>query len=195
MTLAIPILETERLLIRPFIMDDLENYHQINVAVGWVDEEKTAEANLQARREWLEWAVRNHEQLARLYQTPYGDRAVVLKATKALIGSCGLVPLTLPMAQLSGFGGKADSLASAEMGLFWIIDPAHQRQGYAAEAAAALIDYAFQTLRLDRIVATTEFTNEASMGVMRRLGMQIERNPYPEPPWLQVVGVLANGRK
>jgi hypothetical protein len=30
------------------------------------------------------------------------------------------------------------------------------------------------------------------MGVMRKLGMHLERNPYPEPPWLQVVGVIEN---
>jgi hypothetical protein len=28
--------------------------------------------------------------------------------------------------------------------------------------------------------------------VMRKLGMRIERNPLPEPPWLQIVGVLDN---
>jgi hypothetical protein len=27
---------------------------------------------------------------------------------------------------------------------------------------------------------------------MRKLGMRIEKNPYPEPPWLQVVGILDN---
>ncbi len=29
-----------------------------------------------------------------------------------------------------------------------------------------------------------------SMGVMRKLGMRIERNPLAGPPWLQVVGIL-----
>jgi hypothetical protein len=28
--------------------------------------------------------------------------------------------------------------------------------------------------------------------VMRKLGMWVEKNPRPEPPWLQVVGVLEN---
>jgi hypothetical protein len=39
-------------------------------------------------------------------------------------------------------------------------------------------------------VATTEHANIASIGVMRKLGMRIERNSLSEPPWLQVVGVL-----
>ncbi|MGH2520966.1 MAG: GNAT family N-acetyltransferase, partial [Anaerolineales bacterium] len=64
--------------------------------------------------------------------------------------------------------------------------------GYATEAARALIGYAFRELNLRRIVATTDYTNEASIAVMRRLGMRIEKNPYPEPEWFQVVGVLEN---
>ena len=31
---------------------------------------------------------------------------------------------------------------------------------------------------------------EAEGGVMRKLEMTVERNPYPEPGWLQVVGIL-----
>lgn len=81
-----------------------------------------------------------------------------------------------------------------EVGL-WAIDPQHQRQGYAAEAAQAMITFAFQQMRLRRILATTEYENIASQNVMRKIGMQITRNPLPEPPWLQVVGVLENGVK
>ena len=66
------------------------------------------------------------------------------------------------------------------------------RHGYASEAAQALIDYAFQELRLKRIVATTSYDNIGSMGVMRKLGMRVEENLLGEPPWLQVVGVLEN---
>jgi GNAT superfamily N-acetyltransferase len=84
-------------------------------------------------------------------------------------------------------------LTTPEFGLFYAITPTLQGQGYATEAAQALVDYAFQHLRLKRIVATTTYENAASMGVMRKLGMRFERNPYPEPPWLQVVGVLENG--
>jgi hypothetical protein len=43
---------------------------------------------------------------------------------------------------------------------------------------------------LGRVVATTEFTNVRSQAVMRKLGMRILRNPEPEPPWFQTVGVL-----
>ena len=55
-----------------------------------------------------------------------------------------------------------------------------------------MIDYAFRELRLRRIVATTTRENVPSIRVMRNVGMSIEENPYPDPPWLQVVGVLEN---
>jgi predicted acetyltransferase len=70
------------------------------------------------------------------------------------------------------------------------MSPAYQRQGYTTEAVHAMVSYAFGTLKLKRIVATTTHNNAGSMGVMRKLGMRIERNPYLDPPWLQVVGIL-----
>ena len=30
----------------------------------------------------------------------------------------------------------------------------------------------------------------ASIGVMRAIGMTIEENPFPEPTWFQIVGIL-----
>ena len=82
--------------------------------------------------------------------------------------------------------------ATVEVGLYWSVVPEQQRRGYATEAASALVDYAFETLRLARILATTDYDNSASIGVMRKLGMRIERNPLPEPEWLQIVGVLVH---
>jgi hypothetical protein len=55
-----------------------------------------------------------------------------------------------------------------------------------------MIEYAFKHLRVKRIIATTEYANVASQGVMRKVGMKLTRNPYQEPPWLQVVGLLEN---
>ena len=79
---------------------------------------------------------------------------------------------------------------TAVFGLFYAISPSYQCQGYASEATQALVNYAFQQLNIKRIIATTDYDNTGSMGVMRKLGMRIERNPLKEPPWLQVVGIL-----
>ena len=67
---VMPVLETERLVIRPFVMGDLGAVHQVYVAIGWVDAEATPEEQLEVRRHYVEWGVLNHEQLARLYQPP-----------------------------------------------------------------------------------------------------------------------------
>lgn len=192
--MRLPTLETKRLRIRPLRMDDLNDCHQLNVDIDWADKAVSEEENLKQRREWLEWTVRNYEQLALLYQPPYGERAVVLKESGRFVGLVGLVPLLAPFGQLPSFGGVEGSRFSAEVGLFWAVTPTLQRQGYAAEAARALVDHAFDSLKLGRILAGTQRGNTASIGVMRRLGMRIEENPYPEPPWFEVTGILEAGR-
>ena len=186
----IPVLESERLRIRPFQNTDLPYLFQIKQNIGWVDAEKTAEQQLLDEADYLEWAVRNERQLAQLGQPPYGDRAVVLKETDELVGSVGLVPCVDVYGQLPSLGGTANCLATAEVGLLWLIDPVYQGKGYASEAAQTLIDYAFGQMRLHRLIATTKYDNLASQAVMRKLGMAVERNPFPDPPWLQVVGIL-----
>ena len=182
--LNMPILETSRLYIRPFKPDDLE------ATAGFWEYPKIY------REELLAWSQAENKLLSRLHQPPYGDRAVVLKNTGRLIGSAGLVPCLNAFGLLPGFyatpSWPESCCNTTEMGLYYEFAPAYWRQGYATEAARGLIDYAFNTLRLERIIAETDFDNLASQGVMRRLGMQILRNPYPEPVWLQVAGVLKN---
>ncbi len=185
-------LDAPRLTIREFVMDDLALYHPIaNAGFG--------EISLDERRHWLEWQIMSYRALSELYQPPYGDRAIVLKQSGALIGSVGLVQSFSLFDRLPFFQTRRavhspalHKLMSPEMGLFWLIDPAHQGHGYATEAARALIDYAFTEMNLKRIVATTAYDNHASIGVMRKLGMIIERNPDTEPEWFQIVGILEN---
>jgi [ribosomal protein S5]-alanine N-acetyltransferase len=192
--MRMPPLRTERLLIRPLAMDDLEGIHRIlDVELAAADYDAAGAYALNERQQWLQWTILSYEELAKLYQPPYGDRAVVLKQTEQLIGACGFVPCLNAFGQLPAFHRAGDGVAarlySAEFGLFWAMSPAHQRQGYATEAATALIGYAFTELHLARIVATTTYENAASIRVMQKLGMRIERNPHPDPPWLQVVGI------
>ena len=188
-------LETERLLIRRFEPGDLPVIHRIMDQTFGDGSLVDDAAALRERREWLEWSILSEKWLAELHQPPYGDQAIVLKATGALIGSVGYVPLLMPFEQMPDLGGTlepAAARATAEVGLFWAIDPPHQRQGYASEAARAMIAHAFQSLRLKRILANTDFTNTRSQGVMLKLGMRLARNPWPQPSWLQVIGVLDN---
>lgn len=193
--MRVPTLETPRLLIREFEPGDLDAaFHLLDVELAEPGAEPGAEAR-DARRRWLDWTALAYGELAALHQPPYGDRAIVLRESGRLVGACGFAPVLAPLGQIPGFGpaGAAPSPGqrfTAEVGLYWAISPAHRRQGLATEAGRALIDYGLAELNLRRIVATTEHDNAASTGVMRRLGLRIERNPFPDPPWLQVVGWL-----
>jgi RimJ/RimL family protein N-acetyltransferase len=190
-------METERLIIRTFLPDDLQTIHRI-LDQTFSDGSKVDEPQaLLERQSWLQWNALNQVWLPRLEQPPYGDRAITLKATGAVIGAAGYVPLLDAFEQIPQLRSAqgAAGYSTPEVGLFWVIDPGHQRHGYATEAARALIDHAFKHLRLKRILATTEYANAASQGVMRKLGMELARNPLPEPPWLQVVGILQNDER
>lgn len=186
MRLDVPALTTDRLLLRPFTMADLDD------AVRVLDEEiygPAAAGARTAREGWLRWTVLSYEQLARLHQPPYGDRAVALRATGELIGAAGYTPCYHPFGQLGSFVQAPPMGHTAEVGLYWAIAPAHRGRGYAAEAGRALVEFAFAEMHLHRIVATTDYDNLPSQRVMAKLGMRLERNPLPGPPWLQVVGV------
>jgi RimJ/RimL family protein N-acetyltransferase len=189
-----PILRTGRLVIRPFVREDLDAVFQLyDVELADASMGNAGAQLREDRKVWLEWTLQGYRQLDHLYQPPYGDRAIVLADTGALIGACGFVPCLDEFDRIPGLRAteaSAAGRASAEVGLFYGLSPAHQGRGYATEAARALCDYAFQALRLAQIIATTSRDNAASVSVMRRLGMRIEENPFPEPPWLQVVGWL-----
>jgi RimJ/RimL family protein N-acetyltransferase len=182
---AMPPLITDRLIIRPFVASDLDAIHAALLDYHPLSRDE--------RAAWLRWSIDNVEQLAALYQPPYGDRAIARRDDNTVIGACGLVPAMGPFGLLPSFadippGRRAHYIP--QVGLFYALAPEARGQGYATETAQALIDYGFRAWNLDRIIAQTEADNEASMAVMRRVGMRVERNPEPEPEWFQVVGVI-----
>jgi RimJ/RimL family protein N-acetyltransferase len=190
----IPPLETERLLVRPLRPEDLDAVHRLYVELAGADLGHPPITEREEVRAWLRWTIDGYDQLARLYLPPYGDRAVILKATGELVGLVGNVPVLAPFGQIPALRGDADDVAArlytCELGLFWGVARAHRRRGYAVEAASALAEHDFEELELRRIVATTTLDNRASRAVMRGLGMRIVQNPDPDPPWFQIVGIL-----
>lgn len=59
-----------------------------------------------------------------------------------------------------------------EMEIGWRLLPRHWGNGYATEAARAMIAFGFDRLRLARIFSIADPRNAASVAVMRRLGMR-----------------------
>lgn len=84
----------------------------------------------------------------------------------------------------------------AEIG--WALGVEFRGQGYATEAARALVAYAFASLGLHRLQAETSITNTGSRGVMERLGMRQEAHlretTFRDGQWLDslIYGLLAN---
>jgi RimJ/RimL family protein N-acetyltransferase len=85
----------------------------------------------------------------------FGLYAVELKATGVAVGLCGLL--------------RRDSHPDVELGFAML--PRARGFGYTSEAAAATLEFAFNELHLQRIVAITAPHNGASMHVLERLGM------------------------
>ena len=179
-------LVTDRLAIRPFVLDDAAAFRRLlDEAFG-----QGSYGTEDTTRVLLEYNVLADKAHDALHQTPYGDRAIVLKSDGMLVGAVGFAPCLAPFGRLRSFAGI--SHRTPEVGLFWALFPEHWGKGYATEAARAMVSYGFDELELARIVATTENDNLRSIAVMRRLGMTIERNPSTEPHWFQTVGVLMN---
>jgi RimJ/RimL family protein N-acetyltransferase len=53
----------------------------------------------------------------------------------------------------------------------WRLDRPHWGHGYATEAAAAALTFAFEALQCEEVVSFTSLLNERSISVMQRLGM------------------------
>ena len=56
----------------------------------------------------------------------------------------------------------------------WTIRGDLRGNGYAAEAAKALADYAFEVLKADKLQAHCDSRNSASEKVMKKIGMELE---------------------
>lgn len=186
---GLPLLETERLRIRPFTLNDLDNLHTLYTSIGWVDEKETAAEQRHHRRQNLEWNIQNYAGLAALRQPPTGDRLIELKETGAFVGACGINTLWVPMGQLPSFGKQESARSQAEVSLMWAVLPELWGNGYATEAARSLMAVLFERGHLNRVVATTEHDNLASQRVMEKAGMRIEKNPFPDPSWFQTIGI------
>jgi RimJ/RimL family protein N-acetyltransferase len=193
-------LETKRLLIRPFSMDDLETAHQIlDLEMQW----DGANVSLQQRRHALQRYIVLAEwnDGSRLF----GSRGIFLKKTKQLVGLCGFHPWLWTPSQKALFWPELFrapetpdeyTFASFELSILYGLSNKHRGQGYATEAANVLIEYAFDTLEVKRIFADTTRSNIDSINVMKRVGMRIAYHPTrPDEEWPDgpaVVGCIEN---
>jgi RimJ/RimL family protein N-acetyltransferase len=144
------IIETNRLIIREFLADDAEGIFELN---SNADVMKYTGAPLMQNIAQATDFIANYKEYD-LYG--YGSWACIEKATANFIGAFGL--RYLPQKSTTGMGGLF-------LPQFW-------GKGYATEVAQACINYGFEKLGLDEIIALAAEDNKASVTVMKRLGME-----------------------
>ena len=88
----------------------------------------------------------------------FGMNIVEIAATGESIGVCGLV--------------KREALPDPDLG--YALLPAYCGQGYATEAAAAVLADARESLHIDRILAITNSDNAASIALLLKVGFAFE---------------------
>jgi RimJ/RimL family protein N-acetyltransferase len=91
--------------------------------------------------------------------------------------------------RLLGFTGLATSEFDAPfcpaVDIGWTLARDTWGLGYATEGAGAAMDFAFEVLRLEEVVAHTTSSNERSRAVMRRLGMTHDPDDDFDGPWYE----------
>lgn len=98
--------------------------------------------------------------------------AIVLRQTDELIGNCGI---------------RLEAPESHQADIGYELSPHHWGNGYATEAARALLKFGFTELSLHRIWSWCIADNIASAHVLQRLGMRLEgrlrQNEYFKGRW------------
>lgn len=150
----LPVLETERLILRKLHWDDTEDIFEyasdpeVPKYSSW-----SVHDSIEDTKNFLNAVMaqyKNHE------VAPWG---IVDKADKKLIGTCGFVDFMIE-------GNRAE-IGYALSRNYW-------GKGYMTEAVRAVIDFGFRTMQLNRIEARCNIENIASARVMEKVGMKFE---------------------
>ncbi len=149
------VLETERLVLRKVSIDDAEFVLELLNQPSFIRYigDRGVRNLADAGKYILDRLVASYE------QNGFGLYLVELKPDGTPIGISGLV--------------KRDTLPDADIGFAFL--PEYWSKGYAVESAAAVMKYARETLKLDRILAITSPDNEASAKLLGKIGLRFER--------------------
>ena len=148
------VLETERLTMREMGRDDASNLLGIfedPVAMRYYPSTK----GRRETQEWISWNLRSYE------EDGIGLWIVESKGSGRFLGECGLT-----MQEVEG-------VREPEVGYHFLRE--HWGQGFATEAAAASLEYGFDSKGYDRIICLPAADNLPSRRVAERLGMALER--------------------
>lgn len=149
-------IETERLILRPPTADDLPwilahmNTPAVMRHLGGVRLDATV-------------AERFASDIADVAETGSGRWIVWLRGEECRVGRCGLF-------RMSSEAAPEALCWQPEIG--WTLAERYWGQGYASEAARAVLDYGFDALGYSVIYSQTSASNAASTRLMERLGLE-----------------------
>ena len=149
-------IETERLVLRPFVLDDAEDVYEYlrEPLVSCFSDMKLD--SLAAARALMEERCKDREYCL----------AIVLKDCGKVIGEMEAHP---EPKDSDGLCGSAETFSPC-----WMLNKRYHGKGYAYEAAHAFFDYLFLQKGARRIYAYTEVYNLSSRKLCGRLGMRQE---------------------
>jgi RimJ/RimL family protein N-acetyltransferase len=168
-------METERLLLRPFVLEDAEALHReiysdeavvrMYSSKGVLTLEQTRQHLVDHFREWAD--------------SDLGRHAVILKESGEFLGQ---VHLNWYVNSYMRWSDEPDPPYNAlEVELAFAFGRRSWGKGLAYEACQAMIRYAFADLRLPRLVGGAMTGNVRSVNLHRRLGYRVEKNLAPPP--------------
>lgn len=150
------ILETNRLVLRHLVMDDLDElfalYRDPEIRRYFPE----GVLNFEETKEELEWHMNGHPRHPEL-----GLWATIHKETGKFIGRCGLLPWQID--------------EKLEVEIAYLLDKSFWHQGLATETAEGILTYGFEQLNLSRLICLIDPENIASQRVAERIGMTLER--------------------
>jgi RimJ/RimL family protein N-acetyltransferase len=155
------ILETERLIIRHFEPGDLASLFVLYRDPDMRRYFPEGTLTIEKTQEELEWYLNGHPEHPEL-----GLWATIHKETGQFIGRCGLLPW------------KIDG--QEEIEIAYMIAKDYWAQGLGTEAALGIRDYAFEQLRLTRLICLIDEQNRASIRVAEKIGMSYEKEGQDE---------------
>lgn len=147
--------ETERLILRQFNSADAEQLNKVcnePYILKWMPD---WESTVERRAKWISWVESQYDQakkdIARVML------AVALKESGQIIGMVGI-------------GNKEE--VDNEIEIAYFISEKFANQGYTTEAANAMAEWSFDTLKLDYLIAIVELDNYPSQKVVEKCGFQ-----------------------
>ena len=153
-----PILETERLILKPTQPEDASFLLALLNSPKWLEHIGNRNINTEAEAEQY-IQVRMLPQLERL---GYSNNTVTLKETGAKMGVCGIY--------------HREGVEGVDIGFAFL--PDFEKKGYAYESATALIDTAFTQYGITQLNAMTKHTNIESQKLLEKLGFQSVENIF-----------------